>query len=107
MSRRRAWSAALLMAVAGGAAWRLWPAPEPAAPPAPRAAAAAPPARPIVSRPTPATPWHPPSRPALPPVRKGGNSWRPEAAPVVAKADVQRGAPDIPDAKPLPRPPDP
>ncbi|WP_440215796.1 hypothetical protein [Chromobacterium piscinae] len=94
------------LAVAGGAAWRFWPADSPP-PPATAKAAAAPPVQPIVHQATPATQWRPPARPALPPVKKGGDSWRPDAAPVVAKVEVQRGAPDIPDAQPLPRPPDP
>ncbi|WP_217806375.1 hypothetical protein [Chromobacterium violaceum] len=101
MSRRRLWPAVLLIgAAAGGAAWRFWPAgiAEPAA---------APPVLPIVRRATPATPWQPPAQPALPAVKKGGDSWRPQAEPVTNKVEAQRGAPDIPDAQPLPRPPDP
>ncbi|UTH72612.1 hypothetical protein [Chromobacterium sp. IIBBL 290-4] len=109
MTPRRAWAAALLLtaaAAAGGAAWRLWPAQAPS-PAIAKQPAAILPTRPIVHQATPAQPWRPPSRPALPPVKKGGNSWRPEAAPVIAKMEVQRGAPDIPDAQPLSRPPDP
>ncbi|KZE86512.1 hypothetical protein KIF53_20455 [Chromobacterium subtsugae] len=110
MTPRRAWTAALLLtaAAAGGAVWRLWPAQAPSPPPAvAKRPAAILPTRPIVHQATPAQPWRPPARPALPPVKKGGNSWRPEAAPVAAKVEVQRGAPDMPDAQPLPRPPDP
>ncbi len=109
MIPRRAWPAALLLsaAAAGGAAWWLWPAEAPAPAPAVAKPTAALPTQPIVHLPTPVTAWKPPSRPALPPVKKGGNSWRPEAAPVVNKVEAQRGAPDIPDAQPLARPPDP
>ncbi|MBM2884705.1 hypothetical protein JFK97_09930 [Chromobacterium phragmitis] len=107
MIARRVGLATLLATAAAGAAWRLWPADAPPPSPAAKPAVAALPARPIVHQPTPATPWKPPSRPALPPVKKGGNSWRPEAAPVVNKVEAQRGAPDMPDALPLPRPPDP
>ncbi|WP_434633657.1 hypothetical protein [Chromobacterium sp. CV08] len=108
MIPRRVWSAVLLLgAAAGGAAWRLWPAEAPPAPPVAAKPAAAAPLRPSVDQATPATQWRPPARPALPPVKKGGNSWRPEAAPVVAAVEVQRGAPELPGAQPLPRPPDP
>ncbi|MGC0154741.1 hypothetical protein ACPRNU_19980 [Chromobacterium vaccinii] len=111
MSRRRVWPAVLLaVAAAGGGAWRLWPAATPPAPPATAKPAAAPPTRPIApiaDQATPITAWRPPARPALPPVKKGGNSWRRDAAPVITKAEVQRGAPDIPGAQALPRPPDP
>ncbi|MEO9386539.1 hypothetical protein [Chromobacterium phragmitis] len=109
MIPRRAWPAALLLtaAAAGGAAWRLWPAEAPAPAPVIAKPPAVLPIQPIIHQTTPAQPWRPPSRPALPPVKKGGDSWRPEAAPVVSKTEVQRGAPDIPDAQPLPRPPDP
>ncbi|MEO2218457.1 hypothetical protein ABGV49_15465 [Chromobacterium vaccinii] len=95
------------LAAAGGAAWRLRQAEPPPFPPATAKPAAAPPAQPIVHQATPATQWRQPARPALPPVKRGGDSWRPDAAPVVAKVEVQRGAPDIPNAQPLPRPPDP
>ncbi|WP_200896597.1 hypothetical protein [Chromobacterium vaccinii] len=108
MTYRRVWLAVLtLAAAAGGAAWRLRPMEAPPAPPATAQPAAAPPVQPIVHQATPATQWRPPARPALPPMKKGGDSWRPDAAPVAAKVEIQRGAPDIPDAQPLPRPPDP
>ncbi|MEN3809416.1 hypothetical protein ABH309_02260 [Chromobacterium piscinae] len=108
MIPRRAGLAILIgLAVAGGAAWLLRQAEHPPPPPSTAKAATAPPVQPIVHQATPATQWRPPARPALPPVKKGGDSWRPDAAPVVAKVEVQRGAPDIPDAQPLPRPLDP
>ncbi|AVG18312.1 hypothetical protein CFN79_21970 [Chromobacterium vaccinii] len=107
MIPRRAGLAILIGLAAGGAAWRLWPAEAPPPPPAAARPVTPPTLQPIVHQATPITKWRPPTRPALPPVKKGGDSWRQEAAPVVEKAEIQRGAPDIPDAQPLPRPPDP
>jgi hypothetical protein len=52
-------------------------------------------------------PLNPPAGKELPPVKKGGTSWKPDPAAPPAPVEAQRGAPDIPGAQPLHPPPPP